>query len=87
MPTHTVSLEEGSLVHKIFGTPHLRVNSFHHQAVSKPGSRLKVSAIAPDDVIEAVESTEYKSVLGVQWHLNALLPQATAPCSLFSSGL
>lgn len=66
VPTHTVSLEEGSLVHKIFGTSRLHVNSFHHQAVSKPGNRLKVSAIAPDGVIEAVESTEYKSVLGVQ---------------------
>lgn len=74
MPTHTVSLEEGSLVRNIFGTPHLRVNSFHHQAVSKPGNRLKVSAIAPDGVIEAVESTEYKSVLGVQWHPECFAP-------------
>lgn len=74
VPTHTVSLEEGSLVHKIFGTSRLHVNSFHHQAVSKPGSRLKVSAIAPDGVIEAVESTEYKPVLGVQWHPECFAP-------------
>ena len=46
----------------------LYVNSFHHQAVSAPGERLRVVATAPDGVIEAVESTEYKSILGVQWH-------------------
>jgi microsomal dipeptidase-like Zn-dependent dipeptidase/gamma-glutamyl-gamma-aminobutyrate hydrolase PuuD len=44
------------------------VNSFHHQAVSDPGSRFRVSATAPDGVIEAIESNEYKSILGVQWH-------------------
>lgn len=44
------------------------VNSFHHQAVSDPGQRLRVTAIAPDHIIEAVESTEHKPILGVQWH-------------------
>ena len=44
------------------------VNSFHHQAVSDPGPRFRVSATAPDGVIEAIESNEYKSILGVQWH-------------------
>ena len=44
------------------------VNSFHHQAVSDPGPRFRVSATAPDGVVEAMESNEYKSILGVQWH-------------------
>ena len=44
------------------------VNSFHHQAVSDPGPRFRISATAPDGVIEAIESNEYKSILGVQWH-------------------
>lgn len=46
----------------------LPVNSFHHQAVSTTGSHLRVSATAPDGIIEAVESTEHKSIIGVQWH-------------------
>jgi gamma-glutamyl-gamma-aminobutyrate hydrolase PuuD len=50
----------------------LYVNSFHHQAVSDPGSKFRVVATAPDGVIEAIESTEYKSVLGVQWHPECL---------------
>lgn len=46
----------------------LWVNSFHHQAVDRPGPQLRVVATAPDGVIEAVESSECKAVMGVQWH-------------------
>ena len=67
-PTHSVTLADGSLLGEIFGSSQLFVNSFHHQAVSAPGSRLKVTATAPDGIIEAVESTEHKPVIGVQWH-------------------
>ncbi len=50
----------------------LFVNSFHHQAVSDPGERLRVTARAADGVVEAVESTEMKSIIGVQWHPECL---------------
>jgi len=46
----------------------LPVNSFHHQAVSDPGPHFRTVATAPDGIIEAIESSEYKPVLGVQWH-------------------
>ena len=44
------------------------VNSFHHQAVSDPGARFRVAARAKDGIIEAIESSEGKPILGVQWH-------------------
>ena len=67
--SHTIKFEEESLLHSIFGNKQtLAVNSFHHQAVSEPGPHLKVSATSPDGIIEAVESTEHKALLGVQWH-------------------
>src|SRR5574344_5281 len=66
--SHTVSLKEESLLSKIFKTDRLAVNSFHHQAVKEPAKGFQVSAIASDGVIEAMESTEYKSMIGVQWH-------------------
>ncbi len=66
-PSHTVQIEEGSILNKLFGNT-LPVNSFHHQACKEPAPCLKVTAIAPDGVIEAVESCEHKSILGVQWH-------------------
>ena len=46
----------------------LFVNSFHHQAVSDAGKRFRAIAMAPDGTIEAIESTEFKPLLGVQWH-------------------
>ena len=36
--------------------------------MKQPGPHLRVAAVAPDGIIEAVESTEMKSVVGVQWH-------------------
>ena len=46
----------------------LYVNSFHHQCIHMPGEHLKITAVASDGVIEAVESTVHSFVLGVQWH-------------------
>lgn len=66
--SHTVSVIEGSVLGSIMQSRTLAVNSFHHQAVKAPGPQLKVCAVAPDGIIEAVESAEYKSILGVQWH-------------------
>ena len=67
--SHSVTIEEGSLLQSTYGNKQtLAVNSFHHQAVSDPGPHLKVSAWSADGIIEAVESTEHKSLLGVQWH-------------------
>jgi microsomal dipeptidase-like Zn-dependent dipeptidase/gamma-glutamyl-gamma-aminobutyrate hydrolase PuuD len=46
----------------------LSVNSFHHQAVKVVAPGLEAVAHAEDGVIEAIESTEGNSILGVQWH-------------------
>ena len=66
--SHQVEIQEGSLLYQIMQTKVLAVNSFHHQAVKDAGPHLKVCATAPDGIIEAVESSEYKPILGVQWH-------------------
>ena len=66
--THSVTLHKNSEIYRLYGTQNIFVNSFHHQAVSAPGKRFWVTATAPDGTIEAIESTEQKSILGVQWH-------------------
>ena len=73
LATHSVSLSPQSMLASIYATdgkePNtLCVNSFHRQAVSHGGPRFKATAWAPDGVIEALESTEMKPILGVQWH-------------------
>jgi putative glutamine amidotransferase len=55
-----------------------RVNSHHHQGVSELGHGGTVVARSlPDGVVEAVEWREYRHVLGVQWHPEALELDAT----------
>ena len=66
--SHTIQIEEDSLLARIMKTTTLPVNSFHHQAINQPAPGFRISAIASDGVAEAIESTEYKSMIGVQWH-------------------
>ena len=66
--SHTVTIEKDTLLHNLFKTDAIAVNSFHHQAVKEAAPGFRVCARATDGVIEAMESTEYKSMLGVQWH-------------------
>ena len=67
-PTHSVILSPESMIRDIYGTEQIFVNSFHHQAVSDTGPHFQATASSPDGIIEAMESTEHKSILGVQWH-------------------
>ena len=66
--THTVALEAGSILAELYQTDRLFVNSFHHQAVADCGKRFKATAQAPDGIVEAMESREFKDIMGVQWH-------------------
>ena len=67
--THRVSIEADSTLAYIYKqATTLCVNSFHHQAVDDAGQRFRITAKAPDGVAEAMESTEHKPIMGVQWH-------------------
>ena len=69
---HKVRVESGSLAAKVLGCKELKVNSFHHQAVMKPGRNMRVTSRCVDGVCEAVEDAragrEGRFVLGLQWH-------------------
>lgn len=71
-PTHTVIIDEDSILYTLYNSTRMAVNSFHHQAVSDTGRRFHATATAPDGVIEAMESREFKSAMGVQWHPECL---------------
>ena len=72
-PTHRVTVEKDSTLFNIYKEEKLYVNSFHHQAVGDAGPLFRVTATASDSTIEAIESAEYKSILGVQWHPECLV--------------
>ena len=65
--THYVDIEAGTVLEKLLGE-RIAVNSFHHQAVNDAGPHFVVAARSSDGVVEAIESSENKPLLGVQWH-------------------
>ena len=78
-PTHSVTIEPDSTLFNIYNKEKLFVNSFHHQAVCDPGERFRVTAHSADGIIEAIESREYKSIIGVQWHPECMSAEDGAP--------
>jgi putative glutamine amidotransferase len=69
---HAVRIESGRLA-EVAGQAHgggeAQVNSSHHQAILQPGRGLRVTARAPDGVVEAIEWEGGPDwVVGVQWH-------------------
>ncbi|HEX9452950.1 MAG TPA: gamma-glutamyl-gamma-aminobutyrate hydrolase family protein, partial [Candidatus Binatia bacterium] len=50
-------------------------NTTHHQAVRRLGRGLVATAVAPDGIIEAIESTRHRFAIGVQWHPEVLAPR------------
>ena len=76
---HKVSIEPGSRLAALAGSTSAEVNSSHHQAILAPGRNLRVTAHAPDGVVEAVEWTGNGNwVVGVQWHPERMFGDALA---------
>jgi len=83
--SHSVNITPGSLLRKIVTKATLQVNSSHHQSVKTVAPSLIASAIAPDGVIEAVESPRHRFFLGIQWHPEFLFERHIAHRRLFQA--
>ncbi len=69
---HDLAIDEGTLLAQLVGGTHARINSRHHQSVREAGSGLRVCGRAPDGVVEAIEATDGRFLVGVQWHAEEL---------------
>ncbi len=65
---HDIAISEGSHLANIMGAGTLNVNSWHHQGIKELGSGLVVTAISEDGMIEAIERTDAKFTVGLQFH-------------------
>ncbi len=83
--THSIEVAAGTLLSRVLTTGPMRVNSFHHQAVGRVARGFYVSAVAPDGVVEAIESIEHKFALGVQWHPECMWDSTPNFDSLFAA--
>ena len=80
---HLINIKTDSLLYNLFGES-LYVNSFHHQCINQLGDNLSISAIAPDNIIEAIELNNYTFGIGVQWHPEMMLINNNKMLPLFS---
>lgn len=70
--SHSIAVEPGSRLAELLcdadAACSCRVNSRHHQSVSRLGEGLVISARAADGVVEAIEMPDARFCIGVQWH-------------------
>jgi len=84
-PTHTIVIEPGTKLGKIYRGLETRVNSFHHQATKDLAPGFCVSARALDGVVEAIESKAHRFVVGVQWHPEQMIFNDLSSLRLFKA--
>jgi putative glutamine amidotransferase len=65
---HAVTVEKGTKLASILGARAIDVNSSHHQAIKNLADGLRLTAHAPDGVVEGLEDPKHPFYVGVQWH-------------------
>jgi putative glutamine amidotransferase len=68
---HSVKIMPATLLGEVCKTDTGWVTSNHHQAIENPGKDIRISAIAPDGIPEAIEWNDPKDkgyFMAVQWH-------------------
>ncbi|MFM8985691.1 MAG: gamma-glutamyl-gamma-aminobutyrate hydrolase family protein [Planctomycetia bacterium] len=69
---HALVVEPGTVMERVYGDGEIRVNIMHHLAIDDVAASFKVTARAPDGVVEAIESCiENWTAIGVQFHPEA----------------
>lgn len=82
---HDVTVEPRSRLADIYGAGALKVNSMHHQGVRRLGERLAPTAVAPDGLVEGLESVDGSYLVAVQWHPEVLVDHSLPTQRLFVS--
>jgi putative glutamine amidotransferase len=82
-PQHPVDVKDGTLLAELIGRGQVMVNSTHHQAARRTPENVRVSALAPDGVIEAIESRAHPFAVGVQWHPELLIHTIPAHLGIY----
>lgn len=80
--SHLVTFKENSMLYDIFGN-HIYTNSFHHQAILKPGKDIIICGHTKDNVIEAIEIEHHPFAIGVQWHPECMYKISPSTQELF----
>jgi putative glutamine amidotransferase len=75
---HDVIVENGTKLASIIGAGEKVVNSSHHQAIKDVADGFRVTAHAPDGIVEGLEDPSHPFYVGVQWHPEDMNGERTA---------
>ncbi|MFZ2958497.1 MAG: gamma-glutamyl-gamma-aminobutyrate hydrolase family protein [Candidatus Ozemobacteraceae bacterium] len=84
--THRIRIDAESVLTSWMRATDTYVNSFHHQAVNHVPEGLRVVARSGDGLIEALESNDDRTFVGVQWHPEELATENDPVASGLFSG-
>ncbi len=77
---HPLTIFADSWLAAVYGPGTAHVNSVHHQTIHRLAPSLRVTAHAPDNIIEAVELIdEQRFAVGIQWHPEWFATPADSP--------
>lgn len=80
---HSIKIKNGSKLSKILNLNTIKVNSRHKDYLMN--TDLDVSAISNDGIIEAVEDSNKKFFIGVQWHPESMISYDKNQNKIFKS--
>lgn len=70
---HSMNIKRDTKLYNLFQSEDIFVNSNHHQAIKKLGDNLIVSALSEDGIIEAIEASDERFLMGLQFHPECLV--------------
>ena len=85
--THDIHIVPGTSLSGILGDDAMPVNSLHHQSVRRLANALRLSAEAPDGVIEGAELPGRRFCIAVQFHPEEMVERSDRAARLFAGFL
>ena len=74
---HDINILDNTKLKNILKEDNIKVNSIHKSYINTEFNKLVVSAYSSDNIIEAVEIPNLNFVLGVQWHPEYIMDNAS----------
>ena len=85
-PQHPVQVTPGGVFERLGLPSSFQVNSLHSQGIDRLASSLRIEAVAPDGLVEAVSVPDTAGfVVGVQWHPEWRFQESPESLTLFDA--
>jgi putative glutamine amidotransferase len=81
---HDVHIDSSTKLGSILGDQEFNVNSSHHQAIGRVADGLRITANAPDGIVEGLEDPSHPFYVGVQWHPEDM-PEESSAVAIFGA--